>query len=102
MKLLNSFSLSMLGQFPAKLDVAEMSIADVKAVEQLESCVGHADTAAILANMLGRPVANNRVSLKLNAGEAVVVAQYMGPRLPEGCTTLPEGAKITFLQVRVG
>lgn len=64
------------------------------------SAIGHADTAAVLADILGVTVPTNRVTLPLDqeAGD-VVVAQYNGPRLPEGATTLPAGATITFRRV---
>jgi hypothetical protein len=32
-------------------------------------------------------------------GEGVLVAQYRGPRLPEGATELPEGATIEWYVV---
>jgi hypothetical protein len=59
------------------------------------SVVGHPDTAAVLG------VAFNRVTLRLNAGDVLYVAQYVGPRLPEGATTLPEGARFEWVEVRV-
>lgn len=43
----------------------------------------------------------NRASVKLEPGEKMIVAQYSGPRLPEGTTALPEGAKIEFILVEV-
>jgi len=49
--------------------------------------------------MLGVSVPVNRVNVKLTG--PMVVAQYMGPRLPEGATTLPEGAKIEFWKVEL-
>ncbi|MCK7505116.1 MAG: DUF1874 domain-containing protein [Desulfobacterales bacterium] len=56
------------------------------------SAVGHADTAAVFSSLLGRPVPVERRSIKLDEGETALVGQYIGPRLPEGATTLPEGA----------
>ena len=66
-----------------------------------ESIVGHAETAAILSQMLGREVNVNRVSVRLDEGDIVCVAQYIGPRLPEGATSLPEGAQIEWMIVRI-
>lgn len=60
------------------------------------SVVGHADTAAVFAAVLGRPVAVNRATIKLEKGHCLLVGQYIGPRLPEGATTLPEGATIEW------
>lgn len=101
MKILNAFSLQMLATVPSSVTVAPMSIEDVKAIETLESAVGHADTAAVLSNMLGREIAFNRANVQLGAGDVAVVAQYKGPRLAEGTTVLPEGAQIVFLKLTV-
>lgn len=61
-----------------------------------QSCVGHADTANILSGMLGVTVPANRVSISLNGEDVLIVAQVMSGRLPEGCTTLPEGTEMKF------
>ena len=90
MKLLNAFSLNML-RLPAivKFTVAEKpSKCDLVA---MESCIGHHDTAALVG------VITNRVTVELAVGERFLLAQYIGPRLPEGTTTLPDGARIEFI-----
>lgn len=66
-----------------------------------ESCVGHADTAELLTAMLGVPVPMRRVSTSLQFDDEILVAQYNGPRLPEGTRTLPEGAKIRWYLIRL-
>lgn len=58
------------------------------------SAVGHADTAAILG------VQPNRINVKLTPETELLVAQIMGGRLPEGSTTLPEGFKMDFFEVK--
>lgn len=64
---------------------------------EFESAVGHADTAAVFANELGLPIQVNRVSVKLTDHETrALIGQYVGPRLPEGTKTLPEGAAIEW------
>ena len=103
MKLLNAFSLSMV-TYPALLRVEELSLADarrVAAFEGLESFVGHADACAVYSALLGVPVSMNRVSVGLASTETALVGQYHGPRLPEGATSLPEGATIKWLIVDV-
>ena len=65
------------------------------------SAVGHADTAAVFAHVLGVPVACNRATVALKDGDVALVGQYSGPRLPEGATTLPEGATIKWVVVGV-
>ena len=82
----------MLEEFPAKIKVEEIS--SIKGLE-LESAIGHADTALIL----GVPL--NRINVKLRKGDEAVVAQLQGGRLPEGSTKLPEGFEFKFLKVSV-
>jgi hypothetical protein len=66
------------------------------------SAIGHADTAAVISGILGVQVPVNRVSVKLVPGhDAAIVAQYSGPRLPEGAKVLPDGAEIKWFAVRV-
>ena len=65
------------------------------------SAIGHESTAKVLKNMLGVSVPVNRVTVKLKHYDDAIVAQYIGPRLPEGATELPEGAEIRFYLVRV-
>ena len=103
MKVLNAFSLSMLGALPATLDVEEISAAQAAEwlQDNLESCVGHADTAKLFETILRVPVPVNRVSVTIPCGEDVIVGQYIVQRLPEGATTLPEGASIRWMLVTV-
>lgn len=65
----------------------------------IESAIGHADTAAVLSDLLGFDVPMNRISITLKDNEPIIVAQLVGGRLPEGSTTLPEGFKFKFLLV---
>ncbi len=69
--------------------------------EDCISIIGHSDTARVVSRVLGREVAINRQTLVLDEGDELYVAQYSGPRLPEGATELPEGAKIEFWRVRI-
>lgn len=61
------------------------------------SCVGHASTASLYSETMGLPIEANRVSISLDFGDAIIVGAYDGPRLPEGCTTLPEGATLNWV-----
>ena len=103
MKIANAFSLSMISG-NAIILTKEVSLEKVQemAKEGVQSYVGHADTAAVLTSMIGYPVPMNRVNLSLGTGDRVVVAQVQGGRLPEGATTLPEGATMKFVEVTVG
>lgn len=88
MKVLNSFSIQMLGTFPATVSFQELT--ETPALASLESFIGHADTA----NVLG--VAFNRQNTTLAIGETFLIAQLMGGRLPEGSVVLPEGFFFRF------
>ena len=89
----------MLPTLPAVVKVEEVSAADVPA--DAVSVIGHVDTANVLSDILGRDVPYNRVSIQLQPGDVLYVAQVVGGRLPEGATTLPEGFKMKFLRVVV-
>ena len=68
-------------------------------VEEWTSALGHDDIAALLTEMTGHELKKNRISNKLLVGDKAILAQYSGPRLPEGATKLPEGAEIIFALV---
>ena len=88
--LLSSFSLQMVDA------PFEMRVTEVDAFpSNLESAVGHADTAAVLG------VEMNRISVHLNSGDCAYVAQLQGGRLPEGSITLPEGFTFKYLKVEI-
>ena len=65
------------------------------------SAIGHADTAAVVSDLLHVALPANRVSLTLQPGDSIIVAQVQGGRLLEGATTLPEGFEIKFLRVDI-
>ena len=115
--ILNSFSFNM---FPPEAELAEMQVnrctpqevaADIAANggnSAIESYVGHEDMANVVSTQLGYHVPKNRRNLVLPSVEGSVdkpentelyVAQYTGPRLPEGATELPQGARIAWYWV---
>lgn len=97
----NAFALSMVED--GSFRVATLTAEDArKAITNgFTSAIGHADIAAVVSGLLGVDAPMNRVNLTLTTGDVLVVAQYVGPRLPEGATTLPEGSKIVFKKVTV-
>ena len=110
--LLNAFSLNMLAEIPATVQVSEITAArarqflllaaeELGEAEVIRSAVGHADTAAVFTAVLGLPVPCNRATVTLHPGDSAIVGQYAGPRLPEGATVLPEGATIKWLVVSI-
>ena len=120
MYILNAISLNMIPSAEGyQIHVSPpLSLEEVKALLQKEdgyaasgfanrgvrSGVGHADTAAVFASQLGRPVVAARINVNLLANEAcggALVGQYIGPRLPEGAIALPEGARIEWRHVTI-
>ena len=96
----NAFSLQMLNlETNTTVSVKPVLPGDIP--EDTESCIGHADTAAVVSNILGREVPMNRANVHLDQGDVLYVAQITGGRLPEGATTLPEGFSLKFLKVEV-
>lgn len=96
----NAFSLQMLDS-DADISVRTLTLEQAQNLLKggFVSCIGHADTANVLTDMLGMPVEPNRINVRLEPDTVLVVAQIMGGRLPEGSTTLPEGFKIVFKEV---
>lgn len=105
--LANAFSINMLDWSdgnPKKVLFDPMTEEEVKEILQeykFESYVGHEDTARILSNLLEVEIPFNRGNLTITPDDWLIVAQYIGPRLEAGATTLPEGAEIKFYMVRV-
>jgi hypothetical protein len=100
----NAFSLNMLNALTTTVHV--MAVDDDRLQSLLEnwhweSVVGHADTAAIMSDILKRKVEFNRATITLDHGDMMLVGQYSGPRLEEGTKTLPEGTEIRWYLVSV-
>ena len=103
----NAFSLNMLSLevgdadlqiCPASPDVIRQEIEEEGG---FTSIVGHADTAAIFSSLLGLDVPCNRATFIMGEGTTLFVGQYKGPRLPEGVTSLPEGATVEWEMVLI-
>lgn len=109
MKVLNAFSLQMLTSLfedscAVNVTFKKVSVdyaAEILEVAGCESHVGHADIAHIMSEQLGTTVAFNRQPTALSAGEIALICQYVGGRLPEGATALPEGAELRWYEVTV-
>lgn len=102
--LANSFSLNMIkgrGLFqsePITLEAARRLLGD----KEIINAIGHPETDAVVRETLGEFLpAGQRISLVLQPGDELIVAQYRGPRLPEGATELPLGAIIEFILVYI-
>ena len=116
MYVINAFSANMLAEFPVSVSfteiTAEQAALELACIEadgdSWESAVGHTDTAAVFSAVLssarqggGIKVDTRRATVTLNRGDKALLGQYIGPRLPEGATVLPEGATIKWLLVEV-
>ena len=103
--LLNAFSLNMIDYTKvnqAQIEVFKVNLEQARHLAQRAvSAVGHMETAVVFSRLLETLVAPKRMSVTLQSGDTALVGQYSGPRLPEGATTLPEGATITWLYVTV-
>jgi hypothetical protein len=100
----NAFSLNMLDSLSSTIKTIELQKEAVKEtlkVNAWRSVVGHVDTAAVFTDELGVEIPFNRESVSLKQGDVVLVGQYVGPRLNEGVTTLPEGATIKWILVSI-
>ena len=97
----NAFSLNMLVSLTANVKTEELSVPQVKEAlsGDFESGMGH--STELVSEILGMDIPVNRSSNKIQDGEAVLVAQYVGPRLAEGAIQLPEGATLKFIKVTV-
>lgn len=100
MILTNAFSINMFPGvrertvkfIPATLEQAKGLIGETK----VTGAIGHATTAALVNGLLDVEIEHTRVNVVFGENDDLLVAQYTGPRLPEGATVLPEGAAINF------
>jgi hypothetical protein len=98
----NAFSLNMI-DWPADLRVEPVSVEEVKSLLKagFVSCVGHEATATIFSQVLGIQIPANRISIKLQNDDCLIVGQIMC-RLPEGKILSEEEVKaIPISWVRV-
>lgn len=98
----NAFSLNMLTDLTGRVIHEEVTLSQARVLAHgATSAVGHADTANVLGNVLGGHVPTNRITVSLKKGDKILVGQYVGPRLQEGATVLPEGAEIKWVAVTI-
>jgi hypothetical protein len=107
-QLLSTFSLNMIHAMIEASSVETVNMAFTRvslddarcyAANGVQSFVGHQTTADIISAQLGIDVPMNRVSSQLGSGETALIAQYIGPRLPEGAKVLPTDARIEYFLV---
>lgn len=103
--LTNAFSLQMLRSSEAQINTTPVS--GIKAYEMWAAAdskicaIGHADLAAVAADVLVDPgVVANRANVCLEEDDVLLVAQLMSGRSSEGATTLPKGFEIEWIVVK--
>ena len=110
MILCNSFSINMLPKFIGSCDLhietiskeGAMSLTHAAACnEKLKSVIGHPDIARIVQNelQLEQDLFNRETFKWSDKKENLLVAQYVGDRLPEGTKVLPTGSIIIYYLV---
>ncbi|WP_315069280.1 STIV orfB116 family protein [uncultured Clostridium sp.] len=83
---------------PLTLDEAKRELI----IEPYKSVINHQETVNVLSELVGFKIQLNNEPIKLRPIDTLIVGQVIGNlNLPEGCTTLPEGAEIQFLKVQV-
>jgi hypothetical protein len=79
-----------------------LSLSEARAIAQggLTPAFGHEQSAPLVQAQLQAPEPIfARPTLRFDGPTQVLLAQYVGPRLPEGATELPEGAVIEYFLV---
>jgi len=101
--LVNALSLNMVPPVGGTIVYRPIDRVDAaKLAVKAKHAIGHAETAALVGkDLFGLPLAASRSTVQTDIGDKLIVAQYRGPRLPEGATTLPEGAKIEYFLVEI-
>jgi hypothetical protein len=101
--LLNAIPGALVGPAGAVLVIQPVCPEEIGAAVRDGAClsaIGHADTAALVGKMVGAHVPMARISVPALAhGDVHYLALYQGPRLPEGSTSLPEGAAVAFFRL---
>lgn len=107
--LTNAFSLNMLAKLNALVAVQEIGIGEARKMiseahknGKLTNAIGHPNTDLLARKVLELDIpAGERKTVRVHNDEYVVVCQYIGPRLEEGATELPENATLKWIRVYV-
>lgn len=83
--LTNAFSLSMLPSVEGSIEYRRVTVEEVRKIltSSWVSAIGHDSTATVLQELLFLEVPVNRIQVKLERGDTLVVFQLLS-RLPEG------------------
>lgn len=110
MILTNAFSINMLRAdcSVSFTELGPVAAASYLVVSGIENAIGHPDTDAVVRGLIADNSSldldqiphGQRTSVSVGKGDSMIVAQYHGPRLPEGATSLPDGATIKWWLVQ--
>ena len=100
------FSINMLDQFPCDVRFQEIDKDyAINLIQQnnneIDSYIGHEDTAKVLSNEFNINIPVKRHPLTLKSNEYILVAQLTGGRLPEGATKLPDSFQFRYFLVSI-
>lgn len=108
MKLLSSFSFSMITEYPVNIKAEELSVGEVKDLIEknfIEFKIGHPSFANVLSQLLGVKVEAEREKILLGKNEKAIIAQLYGAqRFPEGKVLSEDEIKlldIRFIKVSI-
>jgi hypothetical protein len=109
MILTNAFSLNMIEVTESEtlsVKIIKISLDQAKkiCINVDTNAIGHSDTDRLVRGQLNNDLipSGERLTVQMDSTTVLLVAQYKGPRLPEGATELPEGSRIDYLVVSLG
>lgn len=103
-KLVNAFSVQMLNNFDTLIQFKEISkdeAAELLQNNEFESYIGHSDTVTVINNELNIGAMLQRKFAKINSDDILVIAQFVGGRLPEGCCKLPDNIELKYITAQI-
>ena len=105
----NAFSINMLEGDGTSVVFNKVPLYEIQGIvrsfdeDETVNAIGHKDLLAVVNSLVDVPQpTEERPTVSLKRGDELLVAQYRGPRLPEGTTKLPEGATIEWWYVSIG
>lgn len=99
--IVNAFSLNMVASLAGNFSIHFEPIAPADIPRDVQSGLGHDDIVYFVNQATGLNLEKNRCNNEFTHGDVFYIAQYIGPRLAEGSTTLPEDATIKYFKVTV-
>lgn len=100
----NAFSCQMISKRGKEITtncikIDKNQVKDLIKVKKVQSCIGHTDICNVINSELESNFEVNRVFVDLYKEDSLIVCQFVGGRLPEGCKTLPEDVKLEYYLV---